>query len=307
MQSLLRLSLLFSMALRVTRCLGSRLVSSRTTPLPTLRTDLRPKVIFVLGGPGAGKGTQCERLARDFGMSHLSAGELLRKERESGSPDGELIENCIRNGVIVPVRITLSLLKRALETSACSRFLVDGFPRNADNLQGWDATMTGVCDVETMIFIEVGEDELERRLLSRGMTSGRSDDNIEAAKKRFVTFREANMPVVNHFEAQNKLVRIAGHGTIDAVYTSIVSSLRPLFADEVLQLTHLLVNAISANDWSQYCAMCDPQATFVGPDTKFNLVEGLEQHRRFFENPFQGPQSGSFGRPSSIQDVSATH
>lgn len=166
MRTVLRLVLFLSMTFRLTRCLSSRLVATKTTSPPSLRTDLLPKVIFVLGGPGAGKGTQCERLARDFGMSHLSAGELLRRERESGSADGELIENCIRNGVIVPVRITLSLLRRALETSACSRFLVDGFPRNADNLEGWDSTMTGVCDVETMILTWV------RTSLSGGCSRG---------------------------------------------------------------------------------------------------------------------------------------
>lgn len=302
MKTSLRLALLLSMALRVTRCIGSRLIATRTVPPLAFRPELRPKVIFVLGGPGAGKGTQCEKLARDFGMSHLSAGELLRRERESGSADGELIEDCIRNGVIVPVRITLSLLRRALESSSCSRFLVDGFPRNADNLEGWEATMASVCDVETMIFIDVSEEELERRLLSRGVTSGRSDDNIEAAKKRFVTFREVTMPVVTHFESQNKLVRVAGHGSIDSVYASIVSALRPLFANELLELTHLLVSAIAAKDWSQYCSLCDERATFVGPDSKYFVVEGLEQHRRLFEGSLEG-SSVFFGQPSSIHDV----
>lgn len=208
--------MLFISSIRIS---GLRLASTATTSRLILE-ELKPRVVFVLGGPGAGKGTQCEKLAKDFGMQHLSAGELLRQERQSGSADGELIETYISNGKIVPVKITLNLLRKALESSSCSRFLVDGFPRNADNLEGWESTMSNVCEVETMILIEVCEQELERRLLSRGKTSGRSDDNIEAAKKRFVTYKEATMPVVQHFEAIQKLVRIRG----EVIYHYIASA-----------------------------------------------------------------------------------
>ncbi|EDO26972.1 predicted protein [Nematostella vectensis] len=72
----------------------------------------KPVVIFVLGGPGAGKGTQCERIVKEYGYVHLSAGELLREERKSGSKDGDLIENCMTEGKIVPVAITVSLLQK---------------------------------------------------------------------------------------------------------------------------------------------------------------------------------------------------
>ncbi|CAM9846778.1 unnamed protein product, partial [Choristocarpus tenellus] len=92
-------------------------------------------VIFVLGGPGSGKGTQSERLAKTYGYVHLSAGDLLRKERESGSEDGVLIDEYIKEGKIVPVAVSLGLLRRAM--LACpprSRFLIDGFPRNSDNV-----------------------------------------------------------------------------------------------------------------------------------------------------------------------------
>ncbi|CAM9945672.1 unnamed protein product, partial [Sphacelaria rigidula] len=98
--------------------------------------DDRAPVIFVLGGPGSGKGTQCERLATEYGYVHLSAGELLRQERESGSKDGQLIDEYIREGRIVPVAISLGLLQRAMKASGpFSRFLIDGFPRNSDNFQ----------------------------------------------------------------------------------------------------------------------------------------------------------------------------
>lgn len=102
----------------------------------TLGGGLWMQVVFVLGGPGAGKGTQCSRLVAEAGFVHLSAGELLRAERKSGTPTAELINAVINRGEIVPGEITTGLLKRAMEKS-CEEgkryFLIDGFPRNDDN------------------------------------------------------------------------------------------------------------------------------------------------------------------------------
>jgi len=103
-------------------------------PLP------KPQVLFVLGGPGAGKGTQCARLVQEFGFVHLSAGDLLREERDSGSPDGEMIERNIREGKIVPVVVTVKLIQKAMARAAPQgggKFLIDGFPRSHENLAGW--------------------------------------------------------------------------------------------------------------------------------------------------------------------------
>lgn len=103
---------------------------------------MKPQVLFVLGGPGAGKGTQCAKMVEEYGFVHLSAGDLLRAERaRKDSPDGQLIENYIREGQIVPVEITIRLIKKAMQDSGSTLFLIDGFPRNFDNLQGWQSVM----------------------------------------------------------------------------------------------------------------------------------------------------------------------
>merc|ERR1712010_75341 len=96
----------------------------------------RPVAFFVLGGPGAGKGTQCAKLVEHYGFTHLSAGDLLRAERKSGSENATLINNYINEGKIVPVEITVNLIKNAMEAvlPECNRFLIDGFPRNTDNV-----------------------------------------------------------------------------------------------------------------------------------------------------------------------------
>jgi UMP-CMP kinase len=103
----------------------------------------KPLVVFVLGGPGSGKGTQCTRIVSEFGFVHLSAGDLLREEVVSGSKNGGMIATMIKNGEIVPSVVTVNLLKNAIEKSGKDRFLVDGFPRNEENNASWEEN---VCE-----------------------------------------------------------------------------------------------------------------------------------------------------------------
>lgn len=224
------------------------IMSSLSTFQSTTNILHKPRVIFVLGGPASGKGTQCLKLSNEFGMKHLSAGELLREEQSSGSSNGKLIDSIIKEGKIVPVQITLDLLKRAILEENSNRFLIDGFPRNWDNLNGWERSMLPICDVEAVMFIDCPEQELEKRLLSRGLTSGRSDDNLATARKRFATFYAATMPIVDHYASQNKLIRVRGDTTIDEVYKELSTALVPLVEAEVLKLTEALVAAIDRND-----------------------------------------------------------
>lgn len=92
-----------------------------------------PMVVFVLGGPGAGKGTQCANLVRDYGYTHLSAGDLLREHIKSGSKEGNMVADMIKNGQIVPSEVTVGLLADAMLAAKNDKFLIDGFPRNAEN------------------------------------------------------------------------------------------------------------------------------------------------------------------------------
>lgn len=114
-----------------------------------------PKVIFVLGAPGAGKGTQCTNIVKEYGFVHLSAGDLLREERNNPNSEyGELIETYIREGKIVPVDITCSLIERAMNNSDKDSFLIDGFPRNQDNLDGWNRRMAEKVDLLFILFFD---------------------------------------------------------------------------------------------------------------------------------------------------------
>lgn len=192
----------------------------------------KPTVTFVLGGPGSGKGTQCERVSKEYDLVHLSAGDLLRAERNSGSEKADLINSYIRDGKIVPVEITVGLIRAAIEKSVADGrmyFLVDGFPRDKENVRGWKEKMDGYAEVAFILFLECSEKCMEERLLERGKTSGRADDNAESIRKRFNTFQADSMPVVEEFEKEGKVRRINSERPIDEVYASV----KAVFDEEI--------------------------------------------------------------------------
>ena len=153
----------------------------------------------------------------------IFAGDLLREERNSpGSQYGELIEHHITNGTIVPVAITCSLLERAMQTSEKNDFLIDGFPRNEDNLQGWTESVGDKVNLKFVLFFDCGEDTCLKRCLDRGAAgSGRSDDNEESLKKRFVTYMNATMPIIEHFNKLDMVKKIDAGRDVDQVWNDV--------------------------------------------------------------------------------------
>ncbi|KAJ3117070.1 hypothetical protein HDU96_007988 [Phlyctochytrium bullatum] len=178
-------------------------------------------IIFVLGGPGCGKGTQCVRLAKEFNLCHLSAGDLLREEVASGSARAKELDALMKEGKIVPMEITIKLLREAMERDTASAgFLIDGFPRQLDQAKAFEAS---VAPCRFVLFFDCPEDILEKRLLKRGETSGRADDNIETIKKRFKTFVNTSMPVVEYFRRMGKCVTVSSVPPPDEVYENAQS------------------------------------------------------------------------------------
>lgn len=243
----------------------------------------KPNVLFVLGGPGAGKGTQCARLVKEYGYVHLSAGDLLREEREGGSPDGELIENYIREGKIVPVEITVRLLQKAMQRSGGSKFLIDGFPRNFNNLEGWQAQMANEANVQGVLMYDCPEEVMETRLLERGKTSGRIDDNAEAIRKRFRTYVDSTMPVIDHYAKQGKVYKVIANASVDTVFAATKKLLNPLVAAEVLAANETLLKAIDAGDWETYAKHSDAEMTAIEAESNYEVVTGLPFHKYYFD------------------------
>lgn len=192
-------------------------------------------VLFVLGGPGAGKGTQCARLVEHHGFTHLSAGDLLRAEQNRpGSQFGDLIRDYIKNGLIVPMEVTVQLLENAM-TEAMQKnggkkgkFLIDGFPRKMDQAHKFEEA---VCPAKLVLFYDCPEEVMESRLLERGKTSGRSDDNAESIRKRFRTFIETSMPVVDYYEKEGKVIKVDATAPPDQVFDKTQKSLKSRLGD----------------------------------------------------------------------------
>ncbi|KAJ4297214.1 bifunctional uridylate/adenylate kinase [Collariella sp. IMI 366227] len=208
-----------------------------TTTNPRHHPGLLPTdvtVLFVLGGPGAGKGTQCARLVRDYHFKHLSAGDLLRAEQDRpGSQYGQLIRDCIKDGAIVPQEVTIALLENAMRETITAtgnkKFLIDGFPRKMDQALKFEEV---VVPAKLVLFYDCPEAEMERRLLERGKTSGREDDNAESIRKRFRTFIETSMPVVDHYESENRVVKVDSTPGPDQVYETTQERLRKVLGDK---------------------------------------------------------------------------
>lgn len=183
--------------------------------------NLLKKVVFVLGGPGSGKGTNCSKIVDNFGYVHLSAGDLLREERNSGSELAEMINTFIAEGKIVPAEITVRLLRAAMEKSSSSSFLIDGFPRDIDNLKCWEDTMADAAEVLFLLFLDCPQDIMLDRLLERGKTSGRNDDNEESIKKRFKTYEDSTRPIIDHFQSIGKVRTVDSHRPFDLVFADV--------------------------------------------------------------------------------------
>ncbi|KAM9844509.1 UMP-CMP kinase [Aulostomus maculatus] len=188
---------------------------------------MKPQVVFVLGGPGAGKGTQCSKIVESYNYTHLSAGDLLRAERaREGSDFGQLIASYIKEGKIVPVEITINLLRKAMEETMQKdekkfRFLIDGFPRNEDNLQGWNTVMDTKADVKFVLFFDCSNEVCIDRCLERGKSSGRTDDNRDSLEKRIQTYLKSTRPIIEQYEKHGKVRTVDASRSVDEVFADV--------------------------------------------------------------------------------------
>jgi len=172
-------------------------------------------IIWVLGGPGSGKGTQCARLVEKYGFIHLSSGDLLRDEVASGSAKGKELNEIMSKGILVPREVVLDLIKSAIEKNLASAkgFLIDGYPREVE--QGLDFE-SKIAPCTLILYYNCSDDTMKTRLLGRGLSSGRVDDNEETIKKRLATFHEHSEPVMAHYSA--KVATISADTDTDTIF-----------------------------------------------------------------------------------------
>ena len=189
----------------------------------------KPNVVFVLGGPGAGKGTMCELAESQLGWTHLTTGDLLRAEHQAGGPTAAIIEEFISAGKLVPNEIIVTLLKdtmdRVTRTTGKNNFLLDGFPRSLSNLEGWFEIFGQETELPKMLYFECPYAVLEKRIMGRAKYSGRSDDNVESLKVRFDSFKDETLPTVEFFKSKNKCAEIDTSQARQTVYALVYNNL----------------------------------------------------------------------------------
>jgi adenylate kinase len=182
--------------------------------------------LILFGPPGSGKGTQSERIVEKFGLVHLSTGNLLRQEISDKTPLGLEARNFMDKGQLVPDEVVIGMIDSCLEKHAGAKgFLFDGFPRTLAQAEALDKLLsfkkTSICKV---LALDVSEDELVKRLLKRGETSGRSDDTNEAIiRQRFAVYRNETEAVAGHYKEQGKFERIRGEGSVDEIFQALSS------------------------------------------------------------------------------------
>lgn len=183
--------------------------------------------IVIFGAPGSGKGTQSDFLVKKYNLVHLSTGDLLRAEIAAKSELGKIAEGLIAKGEFVPDNLIIDLLAGAIDKyPSANGFIFDGFPRTVIQAGALDKMLSErSMQVNIMLNIAVDNDELVARLLNRGKTSGRSDDNLETIQQRLKTYEEKTMPVIDFYDKQGKNNPIAGMGTMEDVFDRICQAI----------------------------------------------------------------------------------
>jgi adenylate kinase len=180
--------------------------------------------LVLFGPPGAGKGTQSQKLIEKYGLIHLSTGDLLRNEIAQGTALGVEAKKLMDQGVLVPDEVVIGMISNKLDANRDAKgFIFDGFPRTVAQAEALDALLQSkASSISGMIALEVNDEELEQRLLLRGKDSGRPDDaNPEVIRKRIKEYNTKTAPVAEFYKKQNKFTSINGIGSINEIFDSI--------------------------------------------------------------------------------------
>ena len=180
--------------------------------------------IIICGAPGCGKGTQSDLLVEKYSLTHLSTGDLLRKEIAEKSELGLIADSYISKGELVPDQMIIDILLKYIENQhdESNGIILDGFPRTVAQAEALEIMLKNLNkEISVLVDLKVCENELVDRLVIRGKTSGRSDDNIDTIKKRLDVYHKLTEPVNDFYKSRNQYTLIDGMGTIEEIFGRI--------------------------------------------------------------------------------------
>ena len=193
------------------------------------KPNKKMKNIIIFGAPGSGKGTQSDKIIAEFGVEHISTGDVLRAEIKAGTELGNVAASYINDGNLVPDSLIIDILASVLDSKGkdIEGVIFDGFPRTIPQAEALDKMLQERGEeVSVVIGLEVDDDELVKRIVARGKTSGRADDNEETAKKRLSTYYAQTLPLKDFYIAQGKYAKIHGMGSIEEIYADISKAIK---------------------------------------------------------------------------------
>jgi adenylate kinase len=180
--------------------------------------------LVLFGPPGAGKGTQSEMIIEKFNLTHISTGDLFRKHLGEGTEQGKLAQKYMDEGNLVPDEVVIKMVELKITSDNSSNgFIFDGFPRTVKQAKALDQLLEKQgTEISGMILLDVDEFELINRIMLRGKSSGRSDDqDINKVNNRIKVYKKETLPVATYYEEQGKLNKIIGVGSVDNIFSDI--------------------------------------------------------------------------------------
>jgi len=187
--------------------------------------------LILFGPPGSGKGTQAANLVDKFNLKHISTGNLLREEKAKETPLGLEAKRFMDQGLLVPDEVVIGMISSTLDNEAhkVKGFIFDGFPRTVAQAEALDKLLDfKEIIIDKVLALNVTEEELVKRIVHRGKTSGRVDDNEATIRQRITEYENKTAPVAAFYQKQNKLVNIAGEGSVDEIFKKLTAQVEIL-------------------------------------------------------------------------------